>query len=64
MFNSDGDHAEFSVAALREVGAELRNSDHPDRRNRRMAIAETGAWRSPKPAMAITETGHPDHRNR
>jgi hypothetical protein len=29
-----------------------------------MAIAETGALRSPKPAMAIAETGHPDHRNR
>jgi hypothetical protein len=29
-----------------------------------MTIAETGAWRSPKPAMAIAETGHPDHRNR
>jgi len=28
-----------------------------DRRNRRMAITETGAWRSPKPGMAIAETG-------
>jgi hypothetical protein len=37
-----------------------------------MAIAETGPWRSPKPAdddrrtrfMPITETGHGDRRNR
>jgi hypothetical protein len=29
-----------------------------------MPITETGAWRSPKPGMAIAETGHPDHRNR
>jgi hypothetical protein len=42
---------------------DVRNSDHPDRRNRWMAITETGPWRSPKPGMAIAETGHPDHRN-
>jgi hypothetical protein len=29
-----------------------------------MVITETGAWRSPKPAMAIAETGQADHRNR
>jgi hypothetical protein len=28
-----------------------------------MAITENGRWRSPKPAMAIAETGHADHRN-
>src|SRR5215204_6171766 len=43
-----------------EPRRQLRNSDHPDRRNRRMAITETGhgdrrnrASRSPKPVMAI-----------
>ena len=45
----------FSVDA-----GQVRNSDHPDRRNRRMAITETGAWRSPKPGIPITETGDGD----
>jgi hypothetical protein len=30
----------------------LRISDHGERRNRRMANTETGAWRTPKPGMA------------
>jgi len=42
----------------------LRISDHGDRRNRSMAIAETGAWRSPKTDIAIAENGHRDRRKR
>jgi len=42
----------------------VRISAHGDRRNRSMAIAEVDSCRSPKPGMAIAETGHADHRNR
>ena len=34
--------------------------EHGDHRNRSMAITETGAWRSPKPGIPITETGDGD----
>jgi hypothetical protein len=37
----------------------MRISPDRDHRNRTMAIAETGAWRSPKPGMAIAETVRP-----
>jgi hypothetical protein len=42
----------------------VRGTRDRDRRKRSMAIAENGAWRSPKTVIAIAENGHGDRRNR
>jgi len=41
--------------------AYLRNPAHSDHRFRRIPITDSGAFRSPIPAIPITDSGHSDH---